>query len=78
MLYCRMTVREQIKQKLEERGLSQRQVARALGMAPQYMSELLNMDSETVPERLVGVLDYLGLELAVVDRQENDTLTHEG
>lgn len=64
-----MTVRSQLKRYIEDHPeLSQRQIAIALDMAPQYLSALLNEGSDTVPLKLAQVIDHLGLELQLVEK----------
>lgn len=65
-----VTVRAQLKRYIEDHPtLSQRQVAIALGMAPQYLGSLLNEDSDTVPTKLAEVIRHLGLEMLLREKK---------
>lgn len=59
------TIREQVKQHIEASDTSQRQIALSLGLAPQYISAILNGPSESVPKSLIEVIRHLGLQLTL-------------
>ena len=56
-------VRTKVKQAIIGRGEKQKDIAEALGIPPQYLSEMLNTDKGGLSKRWQELLDYLGLEL---------------
>ena len=50
---------------IDRRRLTQKQLAKDLGMAPQYLTEMLDLDKGNVPRRWQQLLDALDLELYV-------------
>ncbi|MGI8747823.1 MAG: helix-turn-helix domain-containing protein [Deinococcus sp.] len=62
-------VREAVRQALESRQLSSKELARELGMEPQNLSRMLTGSSGRVPENWEKILDALDLELVACPRQ---------
>lgn len=61
-------IRRSIRVSLAERDMTQADLARAIGMKPQYVSELLTGKAGKIPTAWTRVLDELGLELVAVKK----------
>ncbi|WP_293909898.1 helix-turn-helix transcriptional regulator [Deinococcus sp.] len=62
-------IREQVKQEMKRRGLSQIELARQLGITPPALSQVLSGKRGTMPGSLMDVLHALGLTLEAVPQQ---------
>lgn len=58
-------VRAKVRGRLEELGISQRQLAQRLGRHPQYIWDVLNGKSGNIPKSWRDILAAVGLELTV-------------
>ncbi len=58
-------LREGINNYLRAAGTTQLELANRTQMAPQYISDFLNMRRGKLPKSLIRILDALGLELVV-------------
>lgn len=72
-----MRVREAVRQAIESRQLTTKELARELGMEPQNLSRLLTGNSGRVPENWEKILDALDLELLACPRQPSAEATTE-
>lgn len=68
----RMTddIRRAVRVELAKRDFSQAELARQLGMAPQYLSNMMRGKVSRMPEAWQKVLDALGLELVAVPKDD--------
>ena len=67
-----MTLREELKQRIQDRGRgSISEVARAIGMSQASLSMMLSGKASLPLSRAEELLDYLGLELTIIPRQQD-------
>lgn len=62
-------IRRAVRVSLAERDMNQAELARAVGMKPQYVSELLTGKAGKIPPAWLKVLDELDLELVAVKKR---------
>ena len=58
-------IREGVRIALAKRNMNRVELARAVGVSPQYLSQILNGQRGDVPEAWQRIFDELGLELVV-------------
>lgn len=58
-------IRQSVKTRIEAQHKTKADVAREVGLAPQYLHRMLNVGVGDVPGNWAKVLDHLGLELTV-------------
>lgn len=63
-------IRRAVRVALAEREMNQSDLAKELGMKPQYVSNLLTGQVGRIPSAWQKVLDHLGLELVAVKKGE--------
>ena len=63
-------IRKAIEQTMNQKGVSQADLARELGVTPQAVYPLLKGTRGKQPQSLLNVLEVLGLELTVQPRRE--------
>lgn len=63
-------IRRAVRIELARRDYSQADLARQLGMAPQYLSNMMRGKVSKMPEAWQRVLDALDLELVAVPREK--------
>lgn len=63
-------IRRAVRVSLAERDMTQADLARAVGMKPQYVSELLTGKAGKIPAAWQRVLAELDLELVAVSKSE--------
>lgn len=63
-------IRRAVRVSLAERDMTQADLARTVGMKPQYVSELLTGKAGKIPTAWTRVLDALDLELVAVKKSE--------
>ena len=71
------TIRTKVKQAIVGREEKQKDIAEALGIPPQYLSEMLNTDKGGLSKRWQELLDYLGFELELSVKPKSPTLDDE-
>ena len=64
-------VREQVRQVLEQRGMTQSELARRVGVKRMNLNRLLSERGSEIPRTWQKVLDELKLELVIQPRQDN-------
>lgn len=64
-------IRRAVRVSLAERNMNQADLARTIGMKPQYVSELLTGKAGKIPAAWTRVLDALNLELVAVPKSES-------
>jgi transcriptional regulator with XRE-family HTH domain len=69
-MLCEIT--EAICEALQRRGMSQADLARRLGVTPQYISEFLNTPENTTLKQIVRFAQAVGLETEVALREPDD------
>lgn len=62
-------IRVQIRVAMTERGVTQAELARQLGVKPPSLAQILSGKRGTIPESLMDVLQALGLTLEAVPTQ---------
>ena len=70
-------IREAVRQAIESRQLTPKELARELGMEPQNLSRMLTGNSGRVPENWEKILDALDLELVACPRHPTAAATTE-
>lgn len=65
-------IRRAVRVRLAERNWRQADLARKLGMKPQYLSKLLTGDAGKIPTSWQRVFDELGLELVARKKADAD------
>ena len=63
------TVRQAVKNKLESRGLSQADLAKAVGMERPNVTRMLAGRSGQIPDNWQKILDFLDLELIAREKE---------
>lgn len=63
------TVRQAVKNKLESRGLSQADLAKAVGMERPNVTRMLAGRSGQIPDNWQKILDFLDLELVAREKE---------
>lgn len=58
-------IRQQIYDYMKEKGVSQVDIAKQLGITPQSVSQVLRGDRSQIRSPLIAILDVLDLELVV-------------
>ena len=61
-------LRETVTQTMRDRGITQTQLADSMGVTQGHVSQLVTGERGKIPESLIALLDELGLELTVVER----------
>lgn len=59
-------IRQEIRVEMARRGVSQRELARRLGVTPSALSQVVSGTRGTIPQSLLDVLAALGLTLKAV------------
>lgn len=63
-------IRERIRSRMRERGLTQAELARQLGIKPPSLAQILSGRRSKVPESLLAVLNALDLQIDVHPTEE--------
>ena len=63
-------IREAIKKRMSEKGITQRELGERLGITQGAVSQIISMERGKVPQSLIDVLEALDLELTVTDKGE--------
>ncbi|PTA67377.1 helix-turn-helix domain-containing protein [Deinococcus arcticus] len=63
-------IRQRIRVRMQERGLTQAELARQLGIKPPSLAQILSGRRGRVPESLLNVLQALDLQLDALSAQE--------
>lgn len=63
-------IRQRIRARMQERGLTQAELARLLGIKPPSLAQILSGRRGRVPESLLNVLQTLDLQLDALSPQE--------
>ncbi len=63
-------IKAKIRAVMEERGITQAELAKQLGIKQPSVAEVLSSHNAKIPQSLINVLDALELELTVVPKQD--------
>lgn len=66
-------IRQLVRHMLAEKGMTQFELARRIGMSPQQLSRLLQGDSGKIPVGWQKVFRELGIELTAKTRSDADS-----